>query len=189
MRKYIISIIAGFALALLLLNQCSPKNNKSAGETKIDTVYQVKEKLITIKDNKPIVKYIYKDKLINNVDTIEVINDSIKFWKYTMDTTYQHKYGTTQLKQKGWGYVEEININTILKDTTTIIIKEITKLKPTKGVYVSTEYLTPFNSNMPLQPTYKVNADFINSKWIVGTSIGIQNNQPIYGVRIGVKVF
>ncbi len=144
--KYIIAIIAGFLLALLLFRSCNQNiDQKSGVTTKIDTVYQVKEKIISITDNKPIVKYVYRDKIKIKNDTIEIYQDSLKFWYYKLDTIYKHKYGQTRLKQNGWGYIEDIKITTTLKDTIVTINKEIIKYKPSKGLYLSPEYITPFN--------------------------------------------
>ena len=141
--KYLIAIIAGFLLAILLLDVCdSFKTPKSGVTTKIDTVYQIKEKVISISDNKPNVKYIYRDKIKN--DTIEIFQDSLKFWQYKLDTIYKNKYGQTRLTQNGWGYIEDINITTTLKDTVVIINKEktITVEDKRRKIYLGPTYNT-----------------------------------------------
>ena len=81
-------------------------------------------------------------------------------------------------------------LNTIIKDSTIVINKEITKtiLKPSKGLYLSPELIRPFNVDDSNKPTYRVNLDYINGNLIIGTGIGIQNEQPNWSVRIGYKL-
>lgn len=182
--KYIIAILAGFTLALLLIRGCNPPKSTIAEDNiKIDTIYQIKTDTIKLTDYKPKLKYIYRTKS----DTIEIPIDTMKFWKYQYDSIHQHKKGNTHLKIKGWGSIDNIEMNTTVIDTTIYITKEITKYKSTKGIYFSPEYLTHFNKDIN-QPIYKVNLDYVNNNWIIGTGIGLQNNEQIYSFKVGFKI-
>jgi hypothetical protein len=193
--KYIIATIMGFSLAMLMFKGCSPKNQQNAGDKiKIDTTYIIKDKIITIHDtivklkynNKYIDKYIIQEQFKEDDSTITV---NWKDYFYALDTTYANKNSTTKVNINGWGYIDAIKLNTIIKDTTVIVNKEITKYIPSKGLYLSQEYIQPFDNNTTSSKSiYKVNIDYVNDKILIGTGIGIQNNNPNWSIKVGYKI-
>lgn len=188
--KYLIAITAGFMLALLLLKGCNQNNGQNRGViTKIDTIYQIQEK--TTHFNDTILKLKYKDRLVPYQIIQNEIEDKIDTkandYNFKYDTIASNKYGESKISITGWGYVSKVDVENTYQDTITTITKEITKYTPSKGLYLSPEYITHFNKEIN-QPTYKLNLDYVSNKWILGTGIGIQNNQPTYSFRIGYKI-
>lgn len=195
-RNYILSAIIGALVVLLLFKACEPKETPKL-EPKIitDTIYKIQDKIIHLKDT--IVKLKYKDREVNYIQVQTEIEETLDtgyvtlfysdhFFKY--DTIQEHKYGDSKISIKGWGYVNQVDVTNTWKDTTTTITKEITKYKSSKGLYLSPEYNAPFNKESNLKPIYKLNLDYVKGNWIMGTSIGVQNDIPMYGIRLGYKL-
>lgn len=180
--KYLIAIIAGFLLAILLLDGCdSFKTQKSGVTTKIDTVYQVKKDTIKLTDYKPKLKYIYRTKF----DTIEIFQDSLKFWHYKYDSIHNHKKGKTHLIINGWGAIDNININTTTKDSTIIITKE-------KTIRVEDK-----TSKIFFGPTYNSQKDIgLQADWLIRNKVIISTNAqyndvtkaPAVGIGIKLRI-
>lgn len=194
--KYIIAIIAGFLLALLLFKGCEPKETQKSGpQIKTDTIYKIQDKIIYLKDT--IVKLKYKDREVNYIQVQTEIEETLDTGYVTLfysdylfkyDTTQVHQYGESKISIKGFGYVNQVDVTNTWKDTTTTITKEITKYKSSKGLYLSPEYNAPFNKESNLKPIYKLNLDYVKGNWILGGNIGVQNDIPMYGIRLGYKL-
>jgi hypothetical protein len=194
-NKYLI-ITAALIIGLLLFKDCEPKESSESGpKIKIDTIYKIKT--LTTKYTDTIIKLKYKDRYLpfqqikNEIE--ETLDTGYVYLKYNdyhfkYDTITTHKYGEQKLSINGWGYINKIEVENTYKDTTTIITKEITKYKPSKGLFISPQYNRPFNNESSLKPSYNVNLDYINNNWLIGGSIGVQNDIPMYGIRIGFKI-
>jgi len=183
--KYIIATIAGFILAILLMNQCnSKKPTKAEVKIKTDTIYKIQEKKIYIKDT--IVKLKYVNKTLTNTIVKEEIQKNIKEdYTYNLDTVYKQDKVTTNLKIKGWGYINDIKLSTEFKDTTTIINKELTKYLTPTTVYVSGIYGQDLISR---KANIGIGLDLtVKNKLIVGTSIGY-SNEPNFTFKVGYKI-
>ena len=186
--KNIFLIIAGFLLFFLVVKSCNEdKTIKEIIKTKIDTTFVIKEKLVKITDTLPIVKY--ETKYVDK-EVLKFIMVENKQYNYKIDTNYSYKNSNTNLKINGWGTISKIELATTMSDTSYIVNKEITKtiLKPSKGLYLSPEYITPFKVDELNNPLYRVNLDYINGSFIIGTGVGIQNNNPNISLKIGYKI-
>jgi hypothetical protein len=183
-----ISVIL-LVILLSIYNTCNHNKGQNSGvKTKTDTIFKIIEK--TAHFNDTIIKLRYKDRLVpyqiiqnelqNKIDT----ND----YNYTYDTIANNKFGESKISIKGFGYISKIDVENTYKDTTMIITKEITKYKASSGLYLSSEYQTPFNKDNGLKPSYNVKLDYVHNKWIIGTGIGVQDDKPNYSIKVGLKI-
>jgi len=192
--KYLITLFIGFLLGIIMTCDRNPQTVDT--QTVTDTVYKISEQKTTLTDtiikNKFIVQKQELTNLINEITSTknEIKENLIEKYKYKIDTTYHQQKSDTQLVINGWGYVDDIKLNTTYRDTTKVITNTttITKIKPSNGLYLSGEYVTPLNKNNSLEPIYKANLDYVKGRLIVGGSIGVQDNEPYYGVKLGFKI-
>lgn len=191
--KYLIAAIIGVLVTLLLFKACNPKSDTPAEgkiKTTIDTVYQIKKDTVTITLNKIKHNYIYRTK----TDTIQVINDSIKFWKYEIDTLVtSNKNDVMRFNAKGWGYLDELKLTNYSTDTITRVYTTIEKekivFKLNKGLYISGQYNIPLSQYNDGKPFYSIGVDkqILKDRIMIGASTTIQD-KPIIGLRIGIKL-
>lgn len=206
-KNYTIATIILILVATLWFKGCNQNNGKKwVVNIKTDTVYVIKEKVSHFNDT--IVKTLYKDRYF----PYQVIKNDIeskidtgwvtlpyKDYLFKYDTIQYHKYGESKISIKGWGYISKVNVDNKWKDTTITITKEITKYNnaseadavadKSSGLFLSAGYQRPFDKNSPLNPLYSIGLDYqIKNKVIIGTSIGVQNNEPVYGLKLGIKI-
>ena len=179
MNKNILPIIIGVLVALLLFKACNQNNTQNRGViTKTDTIYKVIEKNTHFNDT--IIKMMYNNNYYTTKEIQNQIEEKIdtgwvtlpyKDYLFKYDTIQEHKYGDSKISITGWGYVSNVLVQNKWKDTTITITKEITKYKTSKGLYLSGEYIRPFNKDNGLNPNYRANLDYVHNKLIIGTGI------------------
>jgi hypothetical protein len=196
-KNYTCAAIIGAIVFFMLLKGCNQNKGQNRGDKiKMDTTYVIKEKVTHYNDT--IVKIHYKDKYVPyKVIQNEIESKSDTGWvtlpyndyHFKYDTIQEHKYGESKISIKGWGYVSKVEVNNKWKDTTITITKEIIKYNNASGLFLSAGYQRPFDKNSPLNPLYSIGLDYqIKNKVIIGTSIGVQNNEPVYGLKLGIKI-
>lgn len=191
-----ISVIL-LVILLSIYNTCNHNKGQNSGvKTKTDTIYKVIEKNTQFNDT--IIKMMYNNNYYTTKEIQNQIEEKIDTgwvslpyneYIYKYDTIQEHKYGQTKISAAGWGYISKIDVENKWKDTTITITKEITKYKNASGLFLSAGYQRPFDKNSPLNPLYSIGLDYqIRNKVIIGTSIGVQNNEPVYGLKLGIKI-
>ena len=179
-------LIVGILLGLVV--NCSGKKDKDIVKT--NTVVKYIQKTDTIVNEKPVLVYKNKE-VIKTIDKIDSKTDTIIKDFNINDYRYTYTKNDTlgDIYVSGWGEIDSLKIINKHKDKITTINNTETILKSSNGLFLSGEYLTPFNKNNSLNSMYKVNIEFIyRNKIIIGGSIGIQGNNPYYGGKIGFKL-
>lgn len=179
------ALIVGILLGLVV--NCSGKKDKDIVKTnnvvkyiqKTDTI--VNEKPVLVYKNKEVIKTI--DKIDSKTDTI-IKDFNINDYRYT----YTKNDTLKDIYVSGWGEIDSLKIINKHKDKITTINNTETIFKSSNGLFLSGEYLTPFNKNNSLNSIYKANIEFIyRNKIIIGGSIGV-GNDTYYGGKIGFKL-
>jgi len=182
----IVILIVGILLGLVV--NCSGKKDKDIIKT--NTVVKYIQKTDTLVNEKPVLVYKNKE-VIKTIDKIDSKTDTIIKDFNINDYRYTYTKNDTlgDIYVSGWGEIDSLKIINKYKDKITTINNTETIFKSSNGLFLSGEYLTPFNKNNTLKPIYKANLDMtIRNKIIIGGSIGIQGNNPYYGGKIGFKL-